>query len=232
MIKSIINQFKYFIIPSLLLVLLGAIGLLFIETGDLVLYFNTNRSEIGKNIFAIITQLGEEPIYILLLLTSLFVAFRFAIMIPIIAIIATVVSFGLKSLFKHPRPKIFFQELIENGQVQMIEGIHTLGGYTSFPSGHTLSAFCIFGFAAYFCSTQLRFGKTLQILCFFLAALVGFSRIYLFQHFLKDVTLGALLGLILAIGLAAICENFNDGSGNWYERNLRNLKQKPADNIA
>jgi len=223
--KSVINQFKGFIFPSIILVLFGVFGLFIIETGDLVLYFNHDRSELGTFVYAIITQLGEEFTYIILLFIGLLTAFRFAIMIPIIAILATIFSFGLKSFFQHPRPKIFFKDMIQAGEIQLIEGIHTIGGLTSFPSGHTLSAFCILGFGAYMFSTNQRFGKWLQFICFLLAALVGFSRIYLFQHFLKDVTLGALLGTLLAIILAAICEKYNDGTGNWYERNVWNFRE-------
>jgi len=224
--KSVINQFKLFIIPSILLVIFGIIGLGFIQTGDLVLYFNSERTDIIKQAFAIITQLGEEPMYVIFLIVALLMAFRFAVMIPLIGLFATIVSFSLKSFFKHPRPKIFFKDMIDSGSINLMEDIHTLGGYTSFPSGHTLSAFFLFGFAAYMFSSNRNYGKILQLLCLVLAALVGFSRIYLFQHFLKDVTLGAFLGTLLAIILAFICEKYNDGSGKWYERNLMNFRGK------
>jgi membrane-associated phospholipid phosphatase len=42
-----------------------------------------------------------------------------------------------------------------------------------------------------------------QILCLFLACLVGFSRTYLSQHFLIDVVAGSLLGTLCGVALIA-----------------------------
>lgn len=60
----------------------------------------------------------------------------------------------------------------------------------SFPSGHTAAAFS----AAF----ALFFGKSkLWIPSIFLAALIAFSRMYLYVHYPSDVFAGALLGLIV-----------------------------------
>lgn len=58
----------------------------------------------------------------------------------------------------------------------------------SFPSGHTAAAFAA-AFALFLC--HKRAGSAALIL----AALMGFSRLYLFVHFPSDVIAGALLGL-------------------------------------
>ena len=64
----------------------------------------------------------------------------------------------------------------------------------SFPSGHTMS-----GFAA---ATAIWFTeKRLGIAAFLLAALIGFSRLYLYVHFPTDVLAGAVLGIL--VGIAA-----------------------------
>lgn len=60
----------------------------------------------------------------------------------------------------------------------------------SFPSGHTGSSF-----AAAF---ALFFGKNrLWIPAVILAALIGFTRLYLYVHYPSDVLAGALLGILL-----------------------------------
>lgn len=65
--------------------------------------------------------------------------------------------------------------------------IHVPKDY-SFPSGHTFSAFAAAS-ALYFSHRRLG------IWALILAALIGFSRLYLFVHFPTDVLAGAFLGL-------------------------------------
>ncbi len=229
MIKTLFNQYRYFNYPALLIVLIASLCLCFLSTGDLVLYFNESRSEIGKSVMTIITQFGEEPMYALFFIVFLFLSFRYAIMVPIVGIVVTIFSYGLKSFFKHPRPKVFYQELIQKGELTLIEDIHTIGGLTSFPSGHTMSAFCLFGFVAFVSSNYVKKGFW-QFLFLMLAVLVAFSRVYLFQHFLKDVTLGAFLGIALAILLAWFCDNFFSNPDSWYQNSLMHVisrKGKP-----
>ena len=60
----------------------------------------------------------------------------------------------------------------------------------SFPSGHTLSS--VIG-ATILTKTDRRFGYA----AIPLAALIAFSRLYLFVHFPSDVLFAALLGLAI-----------------------------------
>lgn len=60
----------------------------------------------------------------------------------------------------------------------------------SFPSGHTGAAFAA--------ASALFFGKKrLGIPALILATLIGFTRLYLYVHYLSDVLAGALLGIML-----------------------------------
>jgi membrane-associated phospholipid phosphatase len=91
----------------------------------------------------------------------------------------------IKNLVYSPRPKLFF----EAGQyLNFIENV-TLSGHSSFPSGHTATAFAM--------ATVLVLlikNKRLQLPVLMAATLVGYSRIYLAQHFLLDVLIGAGIG--------------------------------------
>ena len=65
---------------------------------------------------------------------------------------------------------------------------------SSFPSGHTSTSFA----CAYVIS---RLAPRLTIPVFVLAALIGFSRVYVGVHYPLDVIAGAIFGLIVARAL-------------------------------
>ncbi len=70
--------------------------------------------------------------------------------------------------------------------------------YYSFPSGHTAASFAMVGVAL------LRCRMTAFLPIIILASLISFSRIYLRVHYLTDVIVGALLGLVCGICSVAI----------------------------
>jgi undecaprenyl-diphosphatase len=65
---------------------------------------------------------------------------------------------------------------------------------SSFPSGHTSTSFA----CAYVIS---RLAPRLTVPVFVLAALIGFSRVYVGVHYPLDVVAGAIFGLIVARAL-------------------------------
>lgn len=96
----------------------------------------------------------------------------------------------LKVVVAAPRPR----EIIPAGTYHnFIDGI-THYGFSSFPSGHTASAFAL---ATLFClhAHTKQSGPVFAML----AIAVGYSRIYLGQHFLTDVMAGAFIGMLSAI---------------------------------
>ena len=70
---------------------------------------------------------------------------------------------------------------------------------SSFPSGHTATSFA----CAYVIS---RLAPRLTVYVFVLAALIGFSRVYVGVHYPLDVLAGAVLGLIVAKALLMLLE--------------------------
>lgn len=91
-----------------------------------------------------------------------------------------------KRLLNLPRPKAWFEAIGET--VYQVPGlqVHMNG---SFPSGHTASVFALAVFLIL--ALPYRWYSWLMLL---MACLVGYSRIYLSQHFPVDVWAGAMIG--------------------------------------
>lgn len=94
---------------------------------------------------------------------------------------------------KEPRPAEYFAGMMQN--IHTVAGVE-LSHWNSFPSGHTTSAFAVFGLLAFWSRSPWQ-----QIGWLLVACVVGYSRMYLFQHFLIDVYAGSLLGICTAFGL-------------------------------
>ncbi len=93
-------------------------------------------------------------------------------------------NLGLKNLFARTRPYDVTEVNL------LVEKLHDF----SFPSGHTLVSFEA--------ATALWFyHRRWGVAALVLAALIAYSRLYLFVHYPTDVLAGALLGV--GIGLAA-----------------------------
>lgn len=91
----------------------------------------------------------------------------------------------IKNLVSAQRPRLFF----EAGRYPYFLDHVSLANFSSFPSGHTTTAFAI----ATVLILVLK-NKKWQLPILFTTILVGYSRIYLAQHFLLDILIGAIIG--------------------------------------
>jgi undecaprenyl-diphosphatase len=97
----------------------------------------------------------------------------------------------LKNCIYAPRPRIYFEA---SQYLYRLDNFgNSGGGSSSFPSGHTTSAFAL----ATVLAVHFK-NKFTGIILFIAAALVGYSRVYLAQHFPVDVLVGAFIGISFA----------------------------------
>lgn len=78
----------------------------------------------------------------------------------------------------------------------------------SFPSGHTTASFTLFCYL-----TLISKNKKMGYVYGVIAVLIGYSRVYLSQHFFEDVLAGATIGTFLTFLLYPIFDKIN--YGNW-----------------
>ncbi len=184
----------YFILFGLFLVIAGGL-LATINQGDAILFFNSQRVTWADVFFAYGTKLGEEVAYAGLVIVFLVFDWKKALLLPILGVFITFVSYFTKALFAQDRPATYFKKLDLLQDISFIEGIDMHTGASSFPSGHTMSAFALYTLVALLSPKKWW----IQIGLFGLALLVGLSRIYLVQHFLRDVYAGSIMGVGIGV---------------------------------
>jgi membrane-associated phospholipid phosphatase len=190
-LKSLLVDNRTFFAAFLFFFLVGLIFLLTKGKAATFLYLNPyHRTDLDK-FFICLTWLGDGLFSITVFLILLFMRrYSQACQLMVAFLVSALLAQILKNLFSMPRPKEFFAP----GQyAYFIDGVtHT--GFSSFPSGHSTSIFALATLLALF-----EKNKKWNIGYLLGAVAVGYSRIYLGQHFLGDVLVGSFIGVSLAI---------------------------------
>lgn len=219
--KAFFSENRWYLF-GVVLYLLGGITLsLNMEKGDDVLFFANNRTPLRNTIFIIITQSGEFVAYLIAILIFLFIGFRYAILAPLLGGVVSLLANGLKMIFRHPRPSVYFGRMGRLEDINALSEIHLNLGLSSFPSGHTFSAFAIMSFLAFIIPNRL-----LKMILLLWAISVGISRVYLGQHFTHDIVFGGFLGVCTAMVFYFLQKKYiKSDSHLWYNKSILNLRK-------
>lgn len=147
-----------------------------------------------------VTTLGSTQTLVVLGLCACVVFFaagwrRDAVLFVVTMAGASALNFALKLSFGRARPETFFDT--------------PLPASYSFPSGHALLSLCFYGALAVAVAPRLRHKSARAAVwasAGLLAALIGFSRIYLGVHYPSDVVAGYAAALVWVI-LVALGDN-------------------------
>ncbi len=186
------KQFSAFYIPYILFVTTFLALIIINSKADLHLWLTSFNSPVADVFFRFYTEIGGSFPYIALVVI-LFYRYRPAIFILITQMVTGLLSQMIKQSMNEPRPLRYFAENFPNVQLHQVANVHLHSNY-SFPSGHTITAFTFFLALAFFTKRP-----ALHFLYFVLAFLVGFSRIYLSQHFALDVLAGSLIAVAVTV---------------------------------
>lgn len=178
--------FLYGYVPFLAI---GLFVLLLIKHGDVVLFVNRYSLLQWDGCFEFLTNFGLGTYTVVIMVALLFVRVRYGL--------NGLVSIGVVGLFSPLFKKVLFSNQIRPLNYFYYDDFHRfiytadLNYYFSFPSGHTMSIFSAMSILAFVVGR-----KWAGVLFFFGALLVGFSRIYLLQHFFRDVYVGSMIGVL------------------------------------
>lgn len=176
--------------PYSIFVIVGAILILKTEQFALHTQFN---SIVGNSFldffFKYSTHIGDGLFLILIAITLFFCNFKNGIFLLCSYALAGGFTQFLKKAFFNFEMRPFFHHTFNGLPLKVVEGVQ-MYSQNSFPSGHSTSAFCLF-----FCLCIISLKVWQKIFFFSLAIIIGFSRVYLSQHFFEDIYVGSIIGV-------------------------------------
>ena len=206
------DRFEWFLVLTYGITILSLlVAAALVPKGEDVLFINGHHTNFQDQFFSLFTYLGDGIIFIPLLLFLGFLRFEYvATSLTAWILIGILSAFFKRMIFSDQlRP----QALIDNNLLYFVPGVEVHRLF-SFPSGHTLTIFC----ATFLLSIVLR-SRALAVLLLLVALLVGYSRIYLLQHFLMDVAAGAVIGTGSAYAVWLLVSRMK--KPEWMSRKIR-----------
>jgi membrane-associated phospholipid phosphatase len=190
-IKDVLKQITvFFILYIILLCCCLVIKLLF--TKDEIYFAVNSRYSVWVDFLApYITDLGNGWTTVILSAILLLFSYRKAFLMASAYAVTSLIAQLIKHIVKAPRPKLYFYDQLS--RIHFVKGAH-IDMFGSFPSGHTVTAF-----STAVVITYLSKNKYWSILLFLIAIMVGYSRMYLSEHFFEDVTAGSALGVFITV---------------------------------
>ena len=202
---------RTFVVPYLISLALGTIVLQLWSKAEVFYLINGTRSAFADVLFTYLTQIGSALFGVIVVIIVGFINFGKALKMALIVIITGLITQILKKLVfsEALRPSL----LLSRDNYPMTADNVALDMFYSFPSGHTASAFAVC-FTACLISSNKKWG----LVFFTIAALVGYSRIYLGQHFFADVYFGSLEGFFSAAFVWVVLDRYLKGA--WMKKSF------------
>lgn len=207
------KQYAAFYIPYSLFVISMAILLLLNSKANLHLWLCSIHTPTLDFFFKYYTEVGGSIPYIALA-GIVFYRYRMALFVLVTQLVSGIASVTIKNIARESRPQKYFAENFPTIELHRIEGVQLFNTH-SFPSGHTITAFVFFLSLAFFTKRPI-----LQVVYLVLAVLVGYSRIYLSQHFALDVLAGSMIGVIITILMKNKLDKWTE---SWGEKSLADV---------
>ena len=210
-IPGLIKNNIFFFLSFLLLCILSCYILFTYDKQSDFILLNSYHSALLDKIFIFFTALGNGWLMIIVGLLCFFLKKKkLPFLILSSFLLSGLIAQILKYFIDEARPGI----LLEHTNYQYFIKDVTLHSNASFPSGHTASAFAFAAVLAFYCKN-----KWLAIPLFMYACLVGYSRIYIGDHFLNDVLAGAVIGVISGVVCYLFLENYQRNGQSDLQKN-------------
>ena len=210
----------YFALYFPFLILIGYVVFVY-SKASIHIYFNQFHTPFFDQFFKYLTYVGDGwAIAFIAVFYLLFVSIRQGFLIGFSTLFASAIT----QIFKHYifegtlRPGPYFRD-VEPYALHLVEGVDLHIAY-SLPSGHTTAAFALTISIAFIYNT-----RRMDTAMFILGALIGWSRVYLSQHFLEDVFMGSIVGVLGTIVIYSLLYSPKMLTNSRLDRPLINWKR-------
>jgi membrane-associated phospholipid phosphatase len=193
------SHFRTAVLFSLVLAMLVALFLLIYGKANSFLVINKYNSPEFDYLFIYWTYLGDGIIWVPLFVYVLLFKREFFVAVLASLIICTLLTHFFKRVVF---PGDFRPIVVLGEKVRTIQGLK-INRANSFPSGHTSTAFTLALLMAYIIKSRFMI-FFFPVVAFF----VGYSRVYLAQHFVTDVFAGMLVGIVSSYLALLVYEQF------------------------
>ena len=188
-----IDNFRTGILLSAIIAIVLFIITAIIGNSAFFLLVNGDLGKVADHFFEYYTYIGDGICWVIcLLLFIVFKKFKEILFLVFGFVYTTIVTQSFKYIFMpdEPRP---LKAIADTSAIHTVQGvdIHLI---SSFPSGHTTTAFTFYLFACIIFNN-----KWVVYLGIIPALLVGYSRVYLAQHFPRDVAGGIIAAILCSI---------------------------------
>lgn len=188
--KDVLHKIRYLFIPYIFILCACLIIKLLYTRHDIYFAVNSFHTDFLDSIEPFITYIGDGvTIVIISAVLLLICSYRASFLLITSYVLTALTAQVLKYSFDMPRPKVYFANELD--KIHFVKGLYVLSVH-SFPSGHTVTAF-----SAGVVITYLAKNKAWGAVLLFVALMVGYSRMYLSQHFFEDVTVGSVVGVLI-----------------------------------
>jgi membrane-associated phospholipid phosphatase len=189
--NEVLRRIRSFLIPYLLILCIClVVKLVYTKEG---IYFSVNslNSPVTDFIAPYATDLGNGWMAVAIAAMLTLFNYRKALIVASSYAVTSISAQILKYIFDTPRPMLYFKDQVN--RIHLVKGVEMLRIH-SFPSGHTVSAFTLAVICTYW-SRNKAWGPVFLLI----AVIIGYSRMYLSQHFFEDVIAGSMIGVIITV---------------------------------
>lgn len=190
-LNTVLRRIRWMVVPYLLVLIICLVIKLTFTREEIYFAINGHYSAAADFLAPFITDIGNGWTAVTIAVILLLFSFRKALIVASAFAVTSISAQIIKYIFDAPRPKLYFKDQL--AKIHFVKAVEILS-YNSFPSGHTVTAFMLAVLATYWSRN-----KALGPVFLLIAILVGYSRMYLSEHFFEDVVPGSVLGVILTV---------------------------------
>jgi membrane-associated phospholipid phosphatase len=205
-LRVLLKENRAYFICLLLLFVSAVFTCLYYTRAEGFYLLNPYHNDLITNFFIVLTFFGDGLFCAAVGLILFFFNQRYlSVLVLSSYLLSGLIVQLLKYFIVEARPAVYLKETNYRYFIDEV----TLHNYHAFPSGHTASVFALATVLAIV--LKIRSGGLWLLL---IASAVGYSRIYLGQHFLIDVLSGAVTGVISAMA----CLYLFDKNNNFFKK--------------